>query len=80
MSCNVGHRCGSDLVLLWRKLEAVAPIQPLARELPYAASVVEGRKEGRARPEKQRIASYSHFQKHGASILPFTLGKRKASR
>ena len=36
MSCGLGCRCGSDLVLLWRKLEAVAPIQPLARELPYA--------------------------------------------
>ena len=28
LSCDVGHRCGSDLALLWlwRRLAAVAPI------------------------------------------------------
>ena len=39
MSCGVGHRHGLDLVLLWLwcRPAAVAPIQPLAGELPYAA-------------------------------------------
>ena len=39
MSCGVGHRHGSDLALLWlwRRLEATAPIQPLAWEPLYAA-------------------------------------------
>ena len=39
MSCGVGCRHGSDseLLWLWCRLAAVAPIQPLARELPYAA-------------------------------------------
>jgi len=34
--CSVGHRCSSDLVLLWpwRRLAATALIQPLAWELP----------------------------------------------
>ena len=38
MSCGVGHRHGSDLVwlLLWHRPTAVALIQPLAWELPYA--------------------------------------------
>ena len=40
MSCGVGCRCGSELVLvllwLWHRLAAVAPIRPLAWELPYA--------------------------------------------
>ena len=39
VSCGVGGRCGSDLALLWlwcRRI-AVAPIGPLAWELPYAA-------------------------------------------
>ena len=38
MSCSVGHRCSSDLALLWlwHRLAAVAPIRPLAWELPYA--------------------------------------------
>ena len=37
MSCVVGCRCGLDptLLWLWRRLEATAPIQPLAWELPY---------------------------------------------
>ena len=35
----VGHRCGSDLVLLWLwcRLAATAPIRPLVWEPPYAA-------------------------------------------
>ena len=41
MSCSVGRRCGSDLVLLWLwcKPAAAAQIQPLAQELPYATGV-----------------------------------------
>ena len=38
MSCRVDHRRGSDPTFLWRwyGLAAVAPIRPLAWELPYA--------------------------------------------
>ena len=38
MSCGVGHRHGSDpaLLWLWCRLAAVARIQSLAWELPYA--------------------------------------------
>ena len=38
MSCFIGRRCGSDpeLLWLWSRLAAVAPIKPLAREPPYA--------------------------------------------
>jgi len=42
MSCvSVGHRCGSDLALLWLwcRPAAAALIQPLGWELPYATSV-----------------------------------------
>ena len=41
MNCGVGHRHGSDLVLLWlwHRPAAVAPIQPLAWELPYTEGV-----------------------------------------
>ena len=40
MSCDIRHRCGSDLVLLWLWCSpvAVAPIWPLAWEHPYAMS------------------------------------------
>ena len=47
MNCGVGRRRGSDLTLLWlwRRLEATAPIRPLAWELPYAAGVaIKGQK------------------------------------
>ena len=38
MSYGTGHKCGLDpaLLCLWRRLAAVALIQPLAWELPYA--------------------------------------------
>ena len=40
MSCGVGHRCGSDLALLWlwlwHRLATVTLIRPLAWEPPYA--------------------------------------------
>ena len=41
MSCGVGHRLGSDLELLWlwRRLVAAAPVGPLAWEPPYAVVV-----------------------------------------
>ena len=41
MSCDVGHRRGLDLALLWLwcRPAAAALIQPLAWELPYANGV-----------------------------------------
>ena len=39
MSCGVGRRPSSDLVLLWLWRAAVALFQPLAWEHPYAAGV-----------------------------------------
>ena len=42
MSCAIGHRCSSDplLLWLWHRMAAVAPIQPLAWEFPYAMPVL----------------------------------------
>ena len=49
MSYGVGHRCGSDLVLLWlwRRLVATALIRPLAWEPPRAtgAAIKKDKKE-----------------------------------
>ena len=39
MSCGVGLRLGSDPVLLWLRLAAVALIRPLAWESLYAMGV-----------------------------------------
>ena len=41
----LSHRCGLDLVLLWRKPAPAPPIQPLARDFPYAAEAALKRKE-----------------------------------
>ena len=43
MSCGVGCRRGSDpeLLWLWRRPVATAPIQPLAWEPPYAAGAAQ---------------------------------------
>ena len=48
--CGAGSRratLDSVLLWLWCRLEATAQIQPLARELPYAAGVALG---GKKRP------------------------------
>ena len=47
VSCGVGHRCSSDLELLRHRPAAVAPIQPLAWENPYAtgAALKSGKKK-----------------------------------
>ena len=41
LSCGMGHRLSLDLALLclWHRPAAVAPIQPLAWERPYAMGV-----------------------------------------
>ena len=46
VSCGVGRRHGSDLMLLWLwyKPAAVASIGPIAWEPPYAAGVAIKRK------------------------------------
>ena len=47
MSCGVGSRCSSDLVLLWLWCwpAAIAQIRPLAWESPHVAgSVLKGQK------------------------------------
>ena len=48
MSCSVGHRycTNPELLWLWHRLAATAPIQPLAWELPHATgAALKRRKE-----------------------------------
>ena len=49
MSYGVGHRRGLDLALLWLwcRLVAVAPIRPLAWELPFAPGAALKKKKKR---------------------------------
>ena len=56
MSCGVGLRHGSDprLLWLWCRPPTVAPICPLAWELPYAASVAVKRKRKKDRKSEEK--------------------------
>ena len=47
MSCGIGHRHSSDpaLLWLWHRPAAVAPIEPLAWEPPYATGAAIKKKE-----------------------------------
>ena len=62
VSCGVGHRRGSDLVWLWlwRRLEAVALIQPLAWEPPSGC----GPKNKKAKKRKERKIILLLYQDH----------------
>ena len=57
MSCGVHCRCGLDLGLLWLWCGplAIAPIEPLAWEPPYAAGVAL---KGKKTPENAFLRSY----------------------
>ena len=67
MSCDVGHRRGSDLALLWLWCGPVAraPIRPLAWEPPYAVGVaLKRQKKKLIKNFKKRIREEfctSHF-------------------
>ena len=54
MSSGEGHRCGSDLALLWLRyrLVATAPIRPLAWEPLYAEEVAQKR-QGKKKEKEQ---------------------------
>ena len=55
MSCGVGSRCGLDLALLWlcRGPVAIAPIGPLAWELPCALGVALERQKTEKKTNKE---------------------------
>ena len=60
MSCDVGHRCGSDPALLWLWCKLTALIEPLSWEHPYTAGASlkkerkkERKKEGKKKRKKE---------------------------
>ena len=61
MSYGVGHRRGSDQVLLWlwHRPEGTAPFRPLARELPYAVGAAVKRQKGQKKKKKKKDRGYS---------------------
>jgi len=74
MSCGVGGRCGSDLVLLWLwcRLAAAAPIGPLSWEPLYAAGAAKKKQKKKKKAVLHVVtAHYFHcyviFHNVGAS-------------
>ena len=65
MSSGVGHRCGSDLALLWLwcRPAAVATIPPLAWELPYAAPAVLKKNKKTKKPFLHYISTHNRILK-----------------
>ena len=57
MSCGVGHRRSSDpsLLWLWLRPAAVAPIEPLAWNLPYAVGVALKSKKTNKQTKKPTV-------------------------
>ena len=75
-SCGVGHRCGSDpaLLWLWCRPTTVAPIRPLAWELPSAADAAlkrskKKKKMNMFKMERRPIAPATF--KVSAKVVPF---------
>ena len=68
LSYGVGHRYGSDpmLLWLWHRLEAVAPIRPLAWEPPYAVG------EALKRPPAPQKKKWDTIQKRHKLYSSFT--------
>ena len=63
MSCGVGRRHGSDLVVLWYRLAATAPMRPLAWEPPHAAGAVlrKNTKYQKKKKKKKTLKKRSFF-------------------
>ena len=57
MSCGVGCRRGADpeLLWLWCRLAAIAPIRPLAWELPYASGAAQEKAKREKKKKKKKV-------------------------
>ena len=78
MSCDVGCRCGSDpeLLWLWRRPVATAPIKPLAWEPPYAmGATLEKAKRQTNKQTKYNYLRGSHCLSAGHGSLWLSPGK-----
>ena len=71
MSCGVGHRCSSDLVLLWLWCR-LAVEWTLAWECPYAMGVVQRRKKDKKHRTSQKFEKmdFSHMFPKDVYLVP----------
>jgi len=63
MSFSIGHRCGLSPLLLWLWPAAVALIQPVAWEFPYAAGEAPKTKKKKKKKEEELINFTVHISK-----------------
>ena len=70
MSCGVGRRHGSDpaLLWLWPRPAAIAPIQPLAWEPPYAVGAAREMAKTQQKKENRQETSRARMD-----YIPITL-------
>ena len=54
MNCGVGRRCGLDPAWLWHRPAAVALIQPLTWETPYATGTALKRQNKQTNKNKKQ--------------------------
>ena len=75
MSCGVGCRQGLDpeLLWLWRRPAATAPIRPLAWELPFTAGAAQKMAKRKKKKEKKFLCGEEgrHFETVNISFLEF---------
>ena len=82
MSCDVRHRCSSDpaLLWLWHRPAAVAPIQPLVQEPPYATSTALKKKKRQKKKRKKKKNKTCLIQvAHMAEMLIVTCGSERSA-
>ena len=75
MSCGVGCRHSSHpaLLWLWCRLAAIALIQPIAWESPYAMGAAPQKKEKKKNPGKETKQSYSLILVDFPVMIPFAI-------
>ena len=81
-SCGIGHRCGSDLVLLWLwcRVAAAALIQPPAQELPYAKdAALKRRKQTNKNKKQNKTPTKTRSCRHLQLSFPPTTRKKCSS-
>ena len=73
MSYGVGHKCGSNPVLLWLwyKPAAVALMRPLAWESPYAAGAALKSKKRKKKKKKKKNQQWSSLVAQQVKDLVF---------
>ena len=77
VSCSVGYRLGLDLALLWHRhrLATIAPIRPLAWELPCAVSAALKRQKDEKKAKNNSYLSKKYIILYTSKRVNVNIGK-----